>query len=116
MYQVRLKTDFCGHEKCTFKESEEMSRRYQREFINAKLCESVKLKHWRICFNYCNRTNVEFLRNANIQVTPYSLGIGQLMFVDSDGGTKISFALYSSILHTYAGFGLGTDCEVYHVW
>merc|ERR1712048_998349 len=55
MYQVRLKTDFCGHEKCTFKESEEMSRRYQ-----------------------------QFLRNANIQVTPYALGIGELMFVDSD--------------------------------
>jgi len=55
MYMVTLKPDFCGHEKCTFKESEEMSRRYQ-----------------------------QFLRNANIQVTPYSLGIGQLMFVDSD--------------------------------
>jgi len=55
MYQVRLKTDFCGHEKCTFKESEEMSRRYQ-----------------------------QFLRNANIQVKPYTLGIGELMFVDSD--------------------------------
>ena len=44
MYQVTLKPDFCGHEKCTFKESEEVSRRYQREFINAMLFESAKLK------------------------------------------------------------------------
>jgi len=55
MYMVTLKPDFCGHEKCTFKESEEMSRRYQ-----------------------------QFLRNANIQVKPYCTGIGSLLFVDSD--------------------------------
>merc|ERR1712032_669483 len=55
MYMVTLKPDFCGHEKCTFKESEDMSRRYQ-----------------------------QFLRSANIQVKPYCTGIGSLLFVDSD--------------------------------
>lgn len=55
MYTVTLKHGFCGREKCTFKESEEVSRRYRN-----------------------------FLGNGAIQVVPYALGIGNLLFVDSD--------------------------------
>ena len=85
MYQVTLKPGFCGQERCGQQVTQEVSRRYRSEWTRRLLPTSKSKLPRKIFLQRGLHDHADFLSNSAIQVKPYAIGPGELLFVDSDG-------------------------------